>query len=587
MSSRAGRAASRPSRAGVGLGLVVAATALLGIVSRGKWSDALIDSGREWIVPDALARGQLLYRDVVYWFGPFTPYFQALFLALFGSGYGSLVAAGSVAAAGCLGALFLALRKVTGRREALLWVALAIPSLVFMPNAGGPLLGMGYRIWHAAAFALLAIWAAARSGSRSRWSFLAGALAGLSGLCRTEWGLAAVAGLLLEVAAPRRDRRRLVPAAGSVLAGFLLVFGTVTAGFLLAAGPRAVLADGHLLFSRVPEETRTFLVTFSGIRAWRRGVLAAVYSAATWTAAFLLIETLAMGPERRRRRLAWLFGLLAIVALAASAGGASGAVVWSAAPAISAAALAVGLLRRERPRGAALAALGFLGLVLSYRRPFSIGDSAYVGPPLLFAFASAAGLLRLRVAAQRGRAVRRRERRALAATLVALCAVAFAARWRYYSSWNAAPLRGTGGWLTARTDVARDIEEAARTIRLRAAPGTGLVVFPEGEVLNFLTGRSNPIRHKLYLPGYLTDDNEGEILTELERARPGAVVLWLRPASEYGRGFFGADYGRRIAAWIEANYDFVPCAAPGAPPSVHPRFRCGIRRPASERHRGL
>jgi hypothetical protein len=52
-------------------------TAGLWIVSRGKWSEAIIDSGTEWIYADALARGEMLYGDVLYWFGPFTPYFQA------------------------------------------------------------------------------------------------------------------------------------------------------------------------------------------------------------------------------------------------------------------------------------------------------------------------------------------------------------------------------------------------------------------------------------------------------------------------------------------------------------------------------
>src|SRR5262249_19187405 len=70
--------------------LVLAAAVVLFAVSRGRWSDPLIDSGREWIVPDALASGGLLYRDVVYWFGPFTPYFQAAFLRVLGSGMGPL-----------------------------------------------------------------------------------------------------------------------------------------------------------------------------------------------------------------------------------------------------------------------------------------------------------------------------------------------------------------------------------------------------------------------------------------------------------------------------------------------------------------
>ncbi len=122
------------------------ASVILFTISRGKWSDALIDSGREWIVPDALSRGELLYRDVVYWFGPFTPYFHSLFFRALGSSFRSLVVAGVVGAAGVLACLHYALRQVTGRREAWGWTILAVPLLVFMPNAGGAILGMGYRI---------------------------------------------------------------------------------------------------------------------------------------------------------------------------------------------------------------------------------------------------------------------------------------------------------------------------------------------------------------------------------------------------------------------------------------------------------
>ncbi len=116
--------------------LFAALTGVLWIVSRGKWSDALIDSGREWIVPDALAKGALLYRDVVYWFGPLTPYLQAGVFRLAGSGFPALVLAGAATTAACLFLLAAASRRVTGRREALLWAALAVPALFFMPNAG-------------------------------------------------------------------------------------------------------------------------------------------------------------------------------------------------------------------------------------------------------------------------------------------------------------------------------------------------------------------------------------------------------------------------------------------------------------------
>ena len=132
---------ARPgSRVGVGIAVVggialLLASAGLFLVSRGKWSDAIIDSGREWIVPDALARGELLYRDVVYWFGPFTPYLHAGFFRLFGSSFATLVLAGVVGSVGVLAALFFALRTVTERREAALWTALAVPALLLRSPA--------------------------------------------------------------------------------------------------------------------------------------------------------------------------------------------------------------------------------------------------------------------------------------------------------------------------------------------------------------------------------------------------------------------------------------------------------------------
>jgi hypothetical protein len=161
---------------------------------------------------------------------------------------------------------------------------------------------------------------------------------------------------------------------------------------------------------------------------------------------------------------------------------------------------------------------------------------------------------------------------ALAAALFVATGAAFAARLAHYRAIEASPIAGSSRMLAARPELAREIEALARTIR-RATPGRGgLVVFPEGELLNFLAGRRNPIRHKLYLPGYLTDENEAEVLRELQAARPAAIVLWRRPTSEYGRGLFGIDYGRKIRAWIDGNYRVMPFRARGAPARANPTF---------------
>ena len=178
---------------------VTVATIVLFLVSRGKWSDPIIDSGREWIVPDALSRGELLYRDVVYWFGPFTPYWHALFFRLAGSSFGTLVLAGIVSSAAILACLRLALLRITDARQANAWTAVAIPWLVFMPDAGGAILGMGFRMWHAAGFGLLALTLLILRPGSAALDFGAGLAAGAAGLCRTEWGVAVLVAALVGV----------------------------------------------------------------------------------------------------------------------------------------------------------------------------------------------------------------------------------------------------------------------------------------------------------------------------------------------------------------------------------------------------
>ena len=567
------------------LSLVAAAfsagAVLLFFVSRGKWSDPLIDSGREWIVPDTLARGEMLYRDVVYWFGPLTPYLQAVFFRVFGSSFAALVAAGAAAGVAVLFLLHALLRRVTGAMEAMLWTGLAIPTLLFMPNAGGIFLGMGYRIWHAAAFAMAGVVMASRSGgarTRRLRVALAGVSAGLAGLCRTEWGVAAAAAVAL--ACLLRSRRRghgAVNAFGS-LAAALVTFAAGIGIFLAEAGSAAVVKDGHVLLTGLPEETRHFLIAFSGLPDWKRGSAELLYSAAAWTGLFLVAALLFVPASGRGRTLVLLAAVLGVLGLAASVGGAGGAVLFSAAPLVSLAGLLAGLSRRRGAPAAALSACGLLGLSLSYRRPFHIGDSGYVGPPLLFAFVCAAGLLHIAVAARHDLVSRERLRAAYRWAVAALVAVALAGRAWQYGSLEGRPIRGTAGMLTARPEVALEIEELSSAVRQQTRPGDGLVVLPEGELLNFLSERRNPIRHKLYLPGYLTSENESAVLAELERARPAAVVIWRRPVSEYDRSLFGEDYGKRIRAWIEANYRLLPFQARDAPRRQNERFLWGIRR---------
>lgn len=143
--------------------------------------------------------------------------------------------------------------------------------------------------------------------------------------------------------------------------------------------------------------------------------------------------------------------------------------------------------------------------------------------------------------------------------LVLLIGLAFAARLVEYGADDRVPIGGTAGLLSARPELAREIEELDAAIRADSEARNGLVVFPEGEILNFLSGRRNPLRDKLYLPGHLNAENEGEILGELQRAAPAAVVIWRRALGEYGAGSFGEDYAPENPAvdWRELRSGIV------------------------------
>jgi hypothetical protein len=256
-------------------------------------------------------------------------------------------------------------------------------------------------------------------------------------------------------------------------------------------------------------------------------------------------------------------------------GAVPGPVIFAAAPLICLIALVKGWHGGKETRSRALAGFGWMGLVASHRRFFFIDDAAYVAPPLLFAFVCAAGLVFMGLERETSPISRRKLDTGFTAVLGLLILLAFAGRAVSYRSDRRVAIQGTGGMLSARPEVARQIEDLAAAIRRETRAGDGLVVFPEGEVLNFLSGRANPIRHKLYIPGYLTEENEADVVAELMRHPPGAVVIWPRSAGEYGPAPSAGDPASQLGRWLAANYRLEPFP-PGS--GKRTRILLGIRK---------
>lgn len=66
-----------------------------------KWGDLIIDTGRETYVPLQLTLGKLLYRDILYFYGPFSPYFNAFLFKVFGPNLNTLILSGIITTGLC------------------------------------------------------------------------------------------------------------------------------------------------------------------------------------------------------------------------------------------------------------------------------------------------------------------------------------------------------------------------------------------------------------------------------------------------------------------------------------------------------
>jgi hypothetical protein len=122
-------------------------------------------------------------------------------------------------------------------------------------------------------------------------------------------------------------------------------------------------------------------------------------------------------------------------------------------------------------------------------------------------------------------------------------------------------------WADARGMIVRD---AVKEISAKSSTDTTLAVFPEGVMLNYLTGLRNPTPYFNFVPGELILFGEDRMLEAFESHAPDLVVLLHKDTSEYGFRFFGHDYGQKLAAWITAHYQ--PVVVLGAMPLEDNRY---------------
>jgi hypothetical protein len=91
------------------------------------------------------------------------------------------------------------------------------------------------------------------------------------------------------------------------------------------------------------------------------------------------------------------------------------------------------------------------------------------------------------------------------------------------------------------------------------APGSRLLVLPEGLMINYLARLPSPLPHFFYYSVVTADGREAELVAKLEQQPPDWVVLTVRDLTEYGVPKWGerSGAGKDLLGWVQAHYESV------------------------------
>lgn len=573
-----------------------------------KWADVLVDFAVQLYVPWQLSQGKVLYRDIAHYTGPLSVYFNAIAFRLFGANLRVLELVNLPVLIGIVIAVYYLANRLGGRLCAAIC---AISFLILFAFAHLTVAGnynyicpYEYEYTHATLLCLgCAIFLermVLKRGSGN--AAIAGVLAGLVFLTRAEFFVAIVAAAV---------------AALGILA----------------------LMD----WRRIPAAAATFLIAAVAPPLVSAGLLSL---AMPWNAA--IHGTLGMWPALIRGNVSDQYFYRHSMGLDNPAVSGRLLFAWCAAWCIPTAGLAAWAALPKPKRSAPMLAVAFLIGVgfAAWRWRDRPWQSMFRPLPLVIAAIIAIALVR--IARRRGDA-----KEAFLAgivgvfSLVLLGKIILYARIIHYGCWLAMPgvmlliislfhwiptairriggcpgifLSGIGGVWTVVLLVHLAITHTAMN-RLTVSVGTGpdqfwadaergpcvnnavlaarqiipanktLACFPEGIVINYLSRLRTPTPYVNFNPPDLLLFGENRMVTALKSAPPDFVFLVHKDTSEFGEKFFGRDYGQKIFAWIQANYQEqpLPMLYLGAEPLQSAQFgiRLMIRRPSNEGQRRL
>jgi len=488
---------------------VVAVAAVAFAQSYARWLDPIIDTGRDLYIPEQIAKGAKLYRDIRYEYPPLAPYLLALITGAIGHSLAAYVAIGFAQSAAIAASLWIALRRPLPAFAATL-------SFVAICFCGGTLWNFIFPYSYAATIGMTLLCIALAAFVHARHAIAIGALV-LASWCKVEYAVAALVIVVILTIARRVTWQQLAAYGGAMMmtiAAFALSFRD------------AQWSENIFAAWQHGERARKFFAVVSGVASWREQLLRIAIGVAGIAAILFL--------QRWRN---WIAGI-AIVIVAILISDHSFFHAWAALQWI---ALGWALLRdRESP----LLIFAAFSVACTLRIPLNVSPTWYGIMLTIPTMALAAYALFCYLPRRNAMAI---------LWLAPFIATASSDLWQQhvrYAQKRYAIVTPRGTFYDGSADRARIL-----TSVIRAVQGGTLAVIPEGITINYLAGVPTPLSFHTFTPVEVDSPQvEDAIVRELTSHPPDRVLMVSRDLREYGAREFGVDYDVRAGAVLHSQY---------------------------------
>ncbi|MEP7274490.1 MAG: glycosyltransferase family 39 protein, partial [Acidobacteriota bacterium] len=549
--------------------------AVMVVASWQRWTQPIVDHGREMNLPARIVAGERLYADVQFLYGPLAPYLNALLYRVFGVSLSILHLAGGICALIVLLTIYWLSRQLMSVAEAACAAGLVLVACAIR-FSGNYISPYAYAALYGLVLSLVSLALTVRywRDERPRWLFGAGICAGLAFTSKWEIALTALSAGILAITLSSLAVRKLLWKDALRFLLPLIAIPAAALGLILQRVPwRTLLGDNHILFSRMPPQLVYFNGLISGIGTLPKSfwyTVSGLGMFALWSGVIVMIG--AVGARRSAEGWATLArtgfvltasGLTFFVLVREIFGLEGDATLLTSVPLVLPLVIVGIVVHLWKVKGrvskeiglvllfAVFAQVSILRVILKvtvsgpyvpFYLPLVLVVVAFLLVSFLPAAVAAPGVLR--------EAVRRTAMFAIALLVIGM-AVGSIRRFRTYSTYEVSASRGR--FLT-QPKIGMPMAEAIKYVAQHTSPEDVLPTLPQTTTINFLAQRRYPFRQEIIHPGFLSDE---EGIARLEASRAPLVLVANLLTPEFKDRAFGIDYNAGLWRWINKHYHLV------------------------------